>query len=50
MSGARALAAGVYHSLALLQDGTVMAWGEDGVGQLGDGKKSIAPRRKSYPA
>jgi alpha-tubulin suppressor-like RCC1 family protein len=31
------IAAGAYHSLALKSDGTVWAWGENGVGQLGDG-------------
>ena len=31
------LAAGSYHSLARLQDGGVLAWGENGDGQLGDG-------------
>jgi alpha-tubulin suppressor-like RCC1 family protein len=34
------LAAGGYHSLALLGDGTVVAWGENGNGQLGDGTHS----------
>jgi alpha-tubulin suppressor-like RCC1 family protein len=32
-----AISAGVYHSLALLKDGTVVAWGENYLGQLGDG-------------
>ncbi len=31
------IAAGGYHSLALLEDGTVWAWGANGNGQLGDG-------------
>jgi alpha-tubulin suppressor-like RCC1 family protein len=31
------VAAGLAHSLALLDDGTVRAWGVNGVGQLGDG-------------
>ncbi|WP_147443420.1 kelch-like protein [Corallococcus sp. AB011P] len=35
-SGAR-LGAGGYHSLALRQDGTFWAWGDNGYGQLGDG-------------
>jgi alpha-tubulin suppressor-like RCC1 family protein len=38
VSGATAVAAGAQHSLALLEDGTVMAWGEDESGQLGNGK------------
>jgi hypothetical protein len=32
-----ALAAGYEHGLALLRNGKVMAWGENGYGQLGDG-------------
>jgi alpha-tubulin suppressor-like RCC1 family protein len=32
-----AVAAGGHHSLALLADGTVVAWGENEFGQLGDG-------------
>jgi hypothetical protein len=31
-----AVAAGIYHSLALCSDGTVAAWGYNGQGQLGD--------------
>jgi alpha-tubulin suppressor-like RCC1 family protein len=33
-----AVSAGDGHSLALLSNGTVMAWGEDAFGQLGDGR------------
>ncbi len=36
-SGVIAIAAGDRHSLALKSDGTVLAWGENFVGQLGDG-------------
>jgi alpha-tubulin suppressor-like RCC1 family protein len=36
-SGVVAIAAGDRHSLALLSNGTVMAWGENRYGQLGDG-------------
>jgi len=32
-----AIAAGWHHSLALRDDGTVWAWGENSLGQLGDG-------------
>jgi alpha-tubulin suppressor-like RCC1 family protein len=35
--GARAIAAGGRHSLAVLKDGRMVAWGENGFGQLGDG-------------
>ncbi len=31
-----AIAAGTYHSLALLSNGTVMAWGSNDSGELGD--------------
>lgn len=37
LSEATAVAAGNYHSLALLNNGTVMAWGNNGAGELGDG-------------
>ncbi|HEY4427788.1 MAG TPA: IPT/TIG domain-containing protein [Solirubrobacteraceae bacterium] len=37
LSGVSAVAAGANHSLALLSDGTVWAWGENSSGQLGDG-------------
>ncbi len=37
LSDATAIAAGAHHSLALLANGTVVAWGADGAGQLGDG-------------
>jgi len=36
-SGVSAIAAGARHSLALLAGGTVVAWGEDQLGELGDG-------------
>ncbi|HTA13187.1 MAG TPA: IPT/TIG domain-containing protein [Solirubrobacteraceae bacterium] len=37
VSGATAVAAGAAHSLALLANGTVMGWGENEFGELGDG-------------
>jgi len=37
VSDAVEIAAGVYHSCALLGDGTVSCWGENNDGQLGDG-------------
>ncbi len=37
LSGVTAIAAGGNHSLVLLSNGTVMAWGVNGNGQLGDG-------------
>jgi alpha-tubulin suppressor-like RCC1 family protein len=37
LSGVTAIAAGLHHSLALSSAGTVMAWGEDAAGELGDG-------------
>jgi alpha-tubulin suppressor-like RCC1 family protein len=37
LEGVRAVSAGRFHALALLSNGTVMAWGNNGVGQLGDG-------------
>lgn len=36
LNGVIAIAAGAFHSLALKSDGTVWAWGANGVGQLGD--------------
>lgn len=35
LSGVAAIAGGMYHSLALKNDGTVLAWGRNDVGQLG---------------
>lgn len=37
LSGVVQIAAGWYHSLALLSDGRVVAWGYNSCGQLGDG-------------
>jgi alpha-tubulin suppressor-like RCC1 family protein len=44
LSGVTAIAAGPgYHSLALRNDGTVRAWGENAVGQLGNGTTNNSP-------
>ena len=40
LSGMVAVAAGWYHSLGLRNDGTVWAWGYNGVGELGNGSTS----------
>ncbi len=40
LTGVKAIAAGGNHSLALLANGTVKAWGDDESGQLGDGKST----------
>ena len=37
LSDVKAVSAGSFHSLALLENGTVMAWGGNGSGRLGDG-------------
>jgi alpha-tubulin suppressor-like RCC1 family protein len=42
-SGVVAIAAGMDHSLALKSDGTVLAWGGNSSGQLGDGTTSPRP-------
>ena len=40
LTGVTQVAAGGEHSLALLSDGTVMAWGDNGNGQLGNGSRT----------
>jgi hypothetical protein len=37
LSGVVAVATGSFHNLALLSDGTIMAWGSGGTGELGNG-------------
>ncbi len=37
LTGVRAIAAGGNHALALLSDGSVVAWGDNAYGQIGDG-------------
>lgn len=48
LSGVKAIAAGANHSLALLNDGTVYAWGDNTKGQLGDGT-SGTDRSRAVP-
>lgn len=46
LSGATALAAGGFHTCAIVGAGTVKCWGDDGMGQLGDGTpgdRSLVP-------
>lgn len=42
LSGVAAIAAGGDHSLALLNNGTVMAWGENTYGELGNGTTTMS--------
>ena len=44
-TGYIAIAAGGLHSLGLKADGTLVAWGNNGSGQLGDGR----PRTSTVP-
>lgn len=42
LSGIAAVSAGFVHSLVLKSDGTVLAWGENGSGELGNGSNVIS--------
>ncbi len=42
LSGVTAIAAGTTHALALLGDGTVVGWGDDREGELGNGARESA--------
>ena len=44
LSNIKAIAAGGGHSLALDNNGTVWAWGDNEYGQLGNGTNSLAPQ------
>jgi alpha-tubulin suppressor-like RCC1 family protein len=41
LEGVKAIAAANEHAMALIGDGTVMAWGNDEYGQLGDGQQGF---------
>ncbi len=41
LSDAVAISAGAFHTLALKTDGTVFAWGDNALGQVGDGNSPI---------
>ena len=43
ITGVRAVSAGGYHSLALLEDGSARSWGYNGAGELGDGTEEDRP-------
>jgi alpha-tubulin suppressor-like RCC1 family protein len=48
-AGAVAVAGGRYHSLALLANGTLMAWGDNDYGQLGIGNKTMKTSPEAVP-
>jgi alpha-tubulin suppressor-like RCC1 family protein len=41
LTGVKGIAAANEHAMALMKDGTVMAWGNDEYGQLGDGQQGF---------
>lgn len=43
ISGAKEIAAGWAHSCAVLSDGTIRCWGQNELGQLGNGSKTNSP-------
>jgi alpha-tubulin suppressor-like RCC1 family protein len=49
LTGVKAVSAGHLHSLALLEDGTVQAWGSNKFGQLGDGTTTDRDRPIAVP-
>ena len=49
LTGMTAVAAGGSHSLALRQDGTVHAWGDNSVNELGMGTSAFNPTPGQVP-
>lgn len=49
LQGAVAVAAGSNHTLALTKDGSVWGWGDNSMGQLGDGTRATAARPIRIP-
>lgn len=47
-SGVIAIAAGLFHSVALKKDGSVWAWGANNAGQVGDGSEWTAESARIY--
>ncbi|MDY0170631.1 MAG: glycosyl hydrolase family 28 protein [Thermoguttaceae bacterium] len=51
LSGVKALACGAHHTVALREDGTLLAWGGNHDGQLGSGRLGAAgPQHGTWPA
>jgi alpha-tubulin suppressor-like RCC1 family protein len=49
LSGVKAISAGLFYNLALLNNGTVMAWGYNHTGQLGNGTANVGPNGTPTP-
>ena len=49
LSGVKEVASGQFYMVALLNDGTLVAWGRDSSGELGDGPHADDPNPKPIP-
>ncbi|MFF2149689.1 RCC1 domain-containing protein, partial [Kitasatospora sp. NPDC058190] len=49
LRGVHGIAAGTTHSLAFDKDGTVLAWGDNRFGELGNGTTSVTPQTTPVP-